>query len=47
MPDFRGLRIRVVHHLLEALFGGQVLEDGLDGGRSFGEVLLEGDRGDR
>ena len=37
----------MVHHLLEALFGGQVLEDGLDGGRSFGEVLLEGDRGDR
>lgn len=46
MPDFWGLRVGVVHHFLEALFGGQVFEDGLDGGRSFGEVLLEGDRGD-
>lgn len=46
LPDFRGLRVGVVHHFLEALFGGQVFEDGLDGGRSFGEVLLEGDRGD-
>lgn len=45
LPDFGGLRVGVVHHFLEALFRGQIFEDGLNGGRSFGEIFLEGDRG--